>query len=164
MRLPILAIAIGVAVSPALAQSSLDIDRWAADKHVYVTKQARNEALQAAAKAAEAARIAAKPSQMATIVRESQPPIPRSRAEAETREPAVGWLEKFPTIRLIVQPAPPRDYSVAINGEECPATERSLYKVPYGAVEVRVVRSGKPPCVWTGRLMDGRTQEVPCNF
>jgi hypothetical protein len=53
---------------------------------------------------------------------------------------------------------------VAINGEDCPATERGLYKVPAGPVMVRVVRTGKPPCVWNGNLEEGRTQEVPCNF
>jgi hypothetical protein len=141
MKFPIFVIATSVASSPALAQTQLGdpIDRWAAEKQVYVTKLARQEVLDRVLGGALAETT------------QGRPP-PRIST----------WLERFPTIRLIVQPAPPRDYSVAINGEFCPPTERGLYKVPAGPVEVRVTRGAKPPCVWSGNLADGLTQEVPC--
>jgi hypothetical protein len=78
-------------------------------------------------------------------------------------ERLMAFLETFPTIRIVVQPAPPRDYSVVINGEECPATEQGVYKVPGGWVDVRVERPGKPPCVWKGPLLKGK-QEVACQL
>lgn len=159
MKLP-LALAVGLVSSSALAQSRPEVDlinRWAADNQVYVTKQAREEMQ------AQAARTAGKRS-----LKAEGAGVGEWQTTAEAQEQAArtlsGWLARFPTIRLIVQPAPPRDYSVSINGEDCPTTERGLYKVPFGSVEVRVERAGKPPCVWSGRLTDGRTQEVPCNF
>jgi hypothetical protein len=54
-------------------------------------------------------------------------------------ETAWTWMARFRTIRLIVQPTPPRDYTILISGEDCLATERSLYKVPDGFVTVRVI-------------------------
>jgi hypothetical protein len=148
MKLSLLAFC--VAVSPALAQSRPSLGplpgRGPDDEQMYVTQRAREEAIAQVAAAAEIAERGTSP------------------AAEQTARALSGWLEKFPTIRLIVQPAPPRDYSVAINGEDCPATERGLYKVPSGSVEVRVVRAGKPPCVWTGNLTYGRTQDVPCDF
>src|SRR5262249_39637562 len=54
------------------------------------------------------------------------------------------WLERFPTVRVVVQPAPPVDYIVAINGEKCPP-EKGLYRVPAGLVDVQVTRVGKSP-------------------
>lgn len=39
-----------------------------------------------------------------------------------------------------------------------------LYKVPIGTIEVRVVRSGKAPCLWRDTLVSSGTREVVCNF
>jgi hypothetical protein len=160
MNLPLVVLAVSLVTSPGLAQSRPEVDlinRWATDKQVYVTKQAREKTQ------AQAARTAGE-----RTLKVEGVGVRASQTTAEAQEQAArtlnGWLENFPTIRLIVQPAPPRDYSVAINGEDCPPTERGLYKVPSGLVQVRVERAGKPPCVWSGRLTDGRTQEVPCNF
>jgi hypothetical protein len=74
------------------------------------------------------------------------------------------FLQKYPMIRLIVNPAPPRDYSVSINHQDCKATEKGLYKVLPGLTRVRVERSGKAPCEWSGRLLQGDSQEILCNL
>jgi hypothetical protein len=182
---------VGLVTSPALAETDSDAltARWAAGNQVYVTKKAREAAFSKAL--AEDAKlrnvspvVAALPApqevqaQREPVARpmtdQERAAVEKARAAANAREeeerrermaPTFNtWLVRFPTIRLIVQPAPPRDYRVAINGEDCPATERGLYKVPAGPVMVRVVRTGKPPCVWNGNLEEGRTQEVPCNF
>jgi hypothetical protein len=122
------------------------IDRWAADNQVHVTKQARKEAHALELRSVEVG----------------------ATGELEgSRQRGLGrsfWIERFPTIRLVVEPTPPRDYIVSINGEDCPPTERGLYKVPIGATNVRVERSGRAPCLWSGTLVDSRTQEVLCNF
>jgi hypothetical protein len=74
-------------------------------------------------------------------------------------------LQKYPQIHLIVQPVPPRDYSVKVNGSTYEATERSLYGVPPGVtIVVRVERSGKPPCQWSGIVFDGQVQMVDCTL
>ena len=121
------------------------IDRWALDNQVHVTKQARKEAHALELRSVEVG----------------------ATGEPEAQQRSLGrsfWIERFPTIRLVVQPTPPRDYRVSINGEDCPPTERGLYKVPIGATNVRVERSGKASCLWSGTLVDSRTQEVLCNF
>jgi hypothetical protein len=72
-------------------------------------------------------------------------------------------LQKFPQIHIVVQPVPPRDYSVKINGRIYDATERALYGVAAGAiVMVRIERVGKPACDWSGRVSEDQVQTVTC--
>jgi hypothetical protein len=153
MKLPVVTFAIAILTPPALAQSDSDVlaQRWGAANQVYVTKKAREYAHKMTLEEQ-------KP--QALIVAEPPPDVRRERIAPLFNR----WLERFPTVHLVVQPTPPRDFTVAINGEACPATERGLYKVPGGKVEVQVVRLGKPPCVWNGYLESGRMQEVSCNF
>jgi hypothetical protein len=139
----ILLIATAVAISPVQGQTpSEPVDQWEKDKQVYVTKAVRQEVL--ARSLAEESLGETKPSRLQSVIS--------------------NWLERFPTIRLVVQPSPPRDYQITINGEPCPPTEKSLYKVPAGTAEVRVIRGAMPPCVWRGQLKDGLTEEVRCNL
>jgi hypothetical protein len=74
------------------------------------------------------------------------------------------YIRRFPTIKISVTPAPPRDYSVMINGENCPATEKSEYKVMPGASTVRVMRPARPVCEWSGTLDEGAIQLVTCGL
>lgn len=74
------------------------------------------------------------------------------------------FLHEFPTIRLEVKPTPPRDYKVVINGEDCPATESGLYRVPPGDTTVNVTRADKPACTWSGQIQSGKEQLVSCQF
>lgn len=74
----------------------------------------------------------------------------------------VPGLRRLPTIVLTVSPSPPRDYRVEINGEECPATEQSQYKVAPGAIIVRVTRGGRPDCAWQGTVTADTI--VKCEF
>jgi hypothetical protein len=182
MRLSFVALVISLVHSPALAQSrpTLDalIDRWAADNDVYVTKRVREEAI------AEMVRPASPECRAVDVTPQNSDGSITKRKEQNCQEVTkaitaapgetyeqtrfkgfwAGSIERYSTIRLSVQPAPPRDYTVAINGEDCQAIESGVYKVPNGPVEVRVVRPGKTPCRWSGRVTDGRTQEVVCNF
>jgi hypothetical protein len=74
------------------------------------------------------------------------------------------WLQHFPTIRVIVQPTPPKDFLLTINGEQCPATEKAIYRVPAGAVTIRVWREGGAPCEKTYNTVQGQVYEVQCAF
>jgi len=169
-------------------------DQWAADKQVHVTNSLKNFVHGVVASQAPNSNVKVTPpvrESSGRVSRQIAPQTPESveiqaatkkatevlgqatdeaKAEAAQGRPTLnltilnGWLERFPTIHLSVQPVPPRDYNVTINGEDCPSTERGLYKVPFGHVEVRVERTGKPLCQWNGQLTDGRTQEVACNF
>jgi hypothetical protein len=72
-------------------------------------------------------------------------------------------LDKWPVIRLVVIPSPPRDYSITINGHSVPATERGEYAVPSGtAIQIYVRRADYPPCNWSGRVQDN--QLVTCRL
>jgi hypothetical protein len=73
-------------------------------------------------------------------------------------------LSKLPTIQLVVQPGPPGDYSITINGAPYPATEKGLYCLAPGSVAIRIERAGKPPCNWSGTLSNGQSQKVACTF
>jgi hypothetical protein len=74
------------------------------------------------------------------------------------------YLQKFSTIKLEVQPAPPRDYSVVINGEKCPATDEGIYKVLPGNADVNVTRPAIAPCIWHGPVTEGQIQVVNCKL
>lgn len=73
-------------------------------------------------------------------------------------------LDQLPTIHVVVEPAPPRDYRIVINGEDCPPTEESQYAAPAGAINVSVQRAGKKPCTWSGKLASGQAQQVKCSL
>jgi len=68
---------------------------------------------------------------------------------------ATTFLERYSTIKLIVKPAPPRDYKVIVNGENCPATESGIYKVMPGESVVKAARPSKPQCDWHGPIAPG---------
>ena len=72
-------------------------------------------------------------------------------------------VDRWPYIKLNVISAPPRDYSITINGQSYDATERSEYAVPPGTlVAMTVVRGSFPPCTWNGKVE--RNQEVICRL
>jgi hypothetical protein len=81
-----------------------------------------------------------------------------------TVQSATEFLEKFSTIKLIVKPAPPRDYKVIVNGEECPATEAGIYKVMPGESVINASRPDKPKCEWHGSIAAGAIQQVDCSL
>jgi hypothetical protein len=106
------------------------------------------------------------------IARDSAPDIViRSPEQAgyledlfSTRNVAL-FIKKFATVRLEVNPVPPRDYNVTINDEDCGAgTEKGVYHVLPGSVGVNVTRRGKPPCAWKGNIAEGKEQLVSCNL
>lgn len=71
-------------------------------------------------------------------------------------------LQQFAAVQLAVTPAPPRDYTVKINGEDVQATEQGLYRVSPGNVTVIVTRAAKRPCNWRGQIGAGKQQVVSC--
>jgi len=100
-------------------------------------------------------------------------PEGRVDANAEQRQsiqktmlfvPKATFFQKYAVIHVGVIPAPPRDYKVVINGEECPATDVSTYKVLPGKATVAVSRSGKTPCTWTGSVSSAKQEEVQCKL
>lgn len=120
----------------------------------------------------------------AGMIASVRPPAPSAGASIGSAAPAdpsgsgapgasagyFGWiadwvmpsLRKLPTIQLTVNPSPPRDYQVKINGEECPATEQGRYAVAPGDIVVSVTRTGRPECAWRGRVTADTT--VTCDF
>jgi hypothetical protein len=153
-------LAITLVSSSALAQDRklVDdwVDRWSEQNEIHVTKSARGDVFSSlhrpAFSKAEEERIQQERAKVTTI--ETRPGV----LDPYSGHRVNSFLERFPTIRIVVQPTPPRDYSVSINGEDCPATEKSLYKVPAGVIEVRVERPGKPPCVWSGPVFSGQKE------
>jgi hypothetical protein len=74
-------------------------------------------------------------------------------------------LQKYPKVHLIVNPVPPRDYSVKINGSTYEATEQSLYGVVSGTfTSIRVERLGKPPCLWAGVVSADDEVQIDCTL
>jgi hypothetical protein len=74
------------------------------------------------------------------------------------------FFEKYATIRLAVTPVSPRDYKVAINGEECPITKNLTYLVAPGKANVSVIRIGNPPCAWAGTVPAAKVQTIECQL
>jgi hypothetical protein len=134
----LLTIAMSTVSSSAIGQVALEpdvwIDQWSSQNKVYVTSQLRKAAPE----------VRGFSTNFGTLMS--------------------SWIVRFPTIRIVVQPSPPRDYRISINDEDCPPTERSVYKVPIGITKVRVERVAHPPCLWEGNLIDGRVYDVRCNF
>jgi len=81
----------------------------------------------------------------------------------EQRRKVWSILGKYPTLHLVIEPVPPRDYSIEINGAIYPVTDASMYGVAPGSVKVRVYREGKSPCIWSG-VATAPTQTVNCKF
>ena len=146
---------IAALASPASAQSSHDLtrltDNWGKQNKVFVTASARKQLSEK------------------LMVMGAYPTGKAYKAEKKAYKAekayyaAFGFLRKFPAVRVTVRPVPPIDYTVAINGQDCPP-DIGVYKVHVGVVEVRVVRPGKPPCTWKGTLPEGQTQAVACNL
>jgi hypothetical protein len=83
-------------------------------------------------------------------------------SQSDIVERAYSLLVRYPNIHIVVQPVPPIDYVVQIDGKIFRTTEQGLYGVPPGVVvAVRVQRPGRPPCNWSGRVM-GQEQVVMC--
>jgi hypothetical protein len=91
-------------------------------------------------------------------------PLVRYLFSFTNREKLSVYLQKFSTIKINVDPVPPRDYSVVINDDMCPATEKGEYKVLPGKSTVKVTRLPKPSCDWSGTIQEGGTQLVACKF
>jgi hypothetical protein len=72
------------------------------------------------------------------------------------------WLRQFPLLKVIVQPTPPKEFLLTINGEPCPATEKATYRVPRGAIRVRVWREGRPLCEKTYNTVDRGEYLMEC--
>ncbi|WP_316199367.1 hypothetical protein [Bradyrhizobium sp. SZCCHNS2002] len=75
---------------------------------------------------------------------------------------AIQRLQKYPIIHIVVNPVPPRDYVIRINGKVYEATERSEYAVKQGPVAVEVTRKDRPPCLWRGSAKP--VQEILCSL
>jgi hypothetical protein len=75
----------------------------------------------------------------------------------------IAAVQMLPRIHLVVNPVPPRDYVVKINGREYPATPESMYGVaPGSSVEVVVTRGTLQPCERT--LVVRKDETVTCEF
>ena len=156
MKVLIILIFTVLLTSSASAQSPADLkrftDSWAKQNKVFVTASARRQLSEKFLSVANPkGRIGKYPQGRA------------ARVKTEVRLAAFAILEKLPTIHLTVQPVPPIDYTVAINGQDCPP-DRGAYKVPVGGFEIQVVRSGKPPCLQKGILSEGETRAVACKL
>ncbi|TPL71894.1 hypothetical protein FJ941_28320 [Mesorhizobium sp. B2-3-13] len=73
-------------------------------------------------------------------------------------------LEQLPLVTVIVEPVPPVDYLVDINGEQVHSVKKGVYRVDPGDVVVRVARPTRPACLWKGSLKLGDQQTVTCKL
>ncbi|MCO6177464.1 hypothetical protein [Ciceribacter sp. RN22] len=73
-------------------------------------------------------------------------------------------IERLPTITVVVDPAPPVDYLIEINGERVRAIDKGRYRVDKGDVVVRVTRASRQDCFWRGTLQAGDEQQVTCKL
>ncbi|WP_457298986.1 hypothetical protein [Phyllobacterium sp. P5_D12] len=73
-------------------------------------------------------------------------------------------LEIAPLIKIKVEPIPPRDYVVFINGQKMPDSEKNEYKPRPGHVSVRVTRPTKHDCIWEAELEEKDVKEIPCKM
>jgi hypothetical protein len=86
------------------------------------------------------------------------------RGDLESSNLVVAFLERFPILHVVVEPIPPRDYVILINGERQVATEESKYAVGRGKrTSVRVTRAGRPPCIWGPKLVED-DEEILCSL
>jgi hypothetical protein len=85
---------------------------------------------------------------------------------ASTLKPELvsGWLERLPSITVVVDPVPPIDYLVEINGERVQTTDKGKYRVDIGDVVVRVTRASRQDCLWKGTLQAGAEQQISCKL
>jgi len=90
-------------------------------------------------------------------------PLSTATAAFDIKAIILKELDSWPVIKLVVVPSPPRDYSITINGNSFPATERSEYAVSPGTnVKMIVTRSDYPPCRWDGRVI--KNEQVICRL
>lgn len=73
-------------------------------------------------------------------------------------------LERLPRVTVVVDPVPPVDYLVEINGERVRTTDKGQYRVDVGDVVVRVTRASRQDCLWKGNLQVGAEQQVACKL
>jgi hypothetical protein len=155
------------ALTTSAASQTLDsaLDAYVSNSGIYVTAAARRFAKSFPASGQHttewlATRDTAKQATTEMTLGHNQNP-----KEWETM---AGWLSgflwKLPTIVLHVQPIPPKNYQVRINGENCPLTDQAKYLVPPGATVVEVTFPGKKACKWSGSLSESDQQNVDCEF
>lgn len=73
-------------------------------------------------------------------------------------------IERMPSITIVVDPVPPVDYLVQINGDPVRVNKEGRYRVDAGDVVVRVTRAARQDCLWKGNLQAGAVQQVACKL
>lgn len=75
-------------------------------------------------------------------------------------------LRQLPRIIVQVEPVPPRDYAITINGQKAHLRDegKDMFAVGPGPASVRVTRQDQPACTWSGVLSHGDEQNVTCQM
>lgn len=73
-------------------------------------------------------------------------------------------LRKRPRIKITVEPIPPIDYVILINGNLERTTEQGEYLVDEGLTQVLVHRGEREDCTWEGTLAEGDVKLVHCQM
>lgn len=73
-------------------------------------------------------------------------------------------IERMPSITIVVDPVPPVDYLVQINGDPVRVNNEGRYRVDAGDVVVRVTRASRQDCRWKGNLQAGAVPHVACKL
>ncbi|MCJ2079888.1 hypothetical protein [Methylobacterium sp. J-090] len=89
---------------------------------------------------------------------------PKRTPSDTVRASVGGFLDALANIQIKVRPLPPRDYIVTINGRSYPASERSIYAIPPGIVQISVSRKGKHPCQWAGAVGTEGDKVLDCRL
>ncbi|MBC7312345.1 MAG: hypothetical protein H5U11_07600, partial [Rhizobium sp.] len=168
------------------------ISRWEAQTGEVVTPSAKETALKAIAmefsSTASAAGISRDDSSMVALAIEDAGDFSVSPkgviAKSEAGEVRFTWnnaqfaaiantlnpelvslqLEPLPIVTVVVDPAPPIDYLIEINGERVRTTDKGRYRVDIGDVVVLVTRASRQDCLWRGNLKAREEQQVACKL
>jgi hypothetical protein len=137
-------------------QVNREADEWTAKTGIYVPQSVRQSRLRESE--LDKLQRDKRSAQVAAVIVEKNEP------DANKTVGSAFWLDTLPTIRVLVQPKPPQDFQLTINGESCPATEKAMYRVPAGAVTVKVWRQGTAVCEKMYTTRPGSTYDVQCTF
>lgn len=74
-------------------------------------------------------------------------------------------LYQYPTLTVLVEPVPPVDFVIEINGwRPREAKPDGTYAFEPGEIDLLVTRNNRPDCTWKGRLEAGQKFSVSCKM
>ena len=74
-------------------------------------------------------------------------------------------LYDLPTLTVLVEPVPPLDFEIEINGRRLrEINPNGAYAIEAGEVDLLVTRATRPDCKWKGHLKTGEKRSIKCKM